>query len=285
MVHMHAQKQAVASIFAPLSSGRQALQSYLTLVQQPLAGRMRTAKLYMRFMSSSAFVRLSASACLLFAVACAEKAPTTDGVIAAVKGSAVIEHIEADGTKKTRTARPGEKIFATDAIVTAADGNVIFEVQGARMEIQHNTRFVYERASEDKQVYVQQGNLWTEVSKIEGHRRFTLRTPTTIAAVRGTKFFTFTDGNNTGTCHCEGRIAFKNLVSGKEEENDRDYIMYYREKKAVKVTVDELKKIGLPFGHNHSELEQGSIGKKNNLSPAQLKKMQDYVEKKFAALR
>ncbi|HNA79502.1 MAG TPA: iron dicitrate transport regulator FecR, partial [Turneriella sp.] len=119
----------------------------------------------------------------------------------------------------------------------------------------------------------------------EGHRRFALRTPTTIAAVRGTKFFTFTDGTNTGTCHCEGKIAFKNLVSGKEEENDRDYIMYYRDKKAVKVTVEELKKIGLPVGHNHSELDKGSIGKKNNLSPAQMKKMQDYVDKKFAALR
>lgn len=246
---------------------------------------MRTAKRYMQFMSSSAFLRLSASACLLFAVACAEKAPTTDGVIAAVKGSAVIEHIEADGTKKNRAARATEKVFATDAIVTAADSNVIFEVDGARMEIQSNTRFVYERSGNDKQVYVQNGNVWTEVSKIEGDRRFALRTPTTLAGVRGTKFFTFTDGTNTGTCHCEGKIAFKNLVSGKEEENDRDYIMYYREKKAVKVTVDELKKLGLPIGHNHSELDKGSIGKKNNLSPAQLKKMQDYVDKKFAALR
>lgn len=202
-----------------------------------------------------------------------------------VKGSAVIEHIEADGTKKTRAARAGEKVFATDAIVTADSSDVIFEVQGARMEIQQNTRFVYERSDADKQVYVQHGNVWTEVSKIEGHRRFALRTPTTIAAVRGTKFFTFTDGTNTGTCHCEGKIAFKNLVSGKEEENDRDYIMYYRDKKAVKVTVEELKKIGLPVGHNHSELDNGSIGKKNNLSPAQMKKMQDYVDKKFAALR
>lgn len=202
-----------------------------------------------------------------------------------VKGSAVIEHIEADGTKKTRAARAGEKVFATDAIVTADSSDVIFEVQGARMEIQQNTRFVYERSDADKQVYVQHGNVWTEVSKIEGHRRFALRTPTTIAAVRGTKFFTFTDGTNTGTCHCEGKIAFKNLVSGKEEENDRDYIMYYRDKKAVKVTVEELKKIGLPVGHNHSELDKGSIGKKNNLSPAQRKKRQDYAEKKLAALR
>ncbi len=197
----------------------------------------------------------------------------------------MIEHIEADGTKKTRAARANEKVFAGDAIVTAQDGNVIFDVQGARMEIQQNTRFVYERSAEDKQVYVQHGNVWTEVSKLTGSRRFALRTPTTIAAVRGTKFYTFTDGANTGTCHCEGKIAFRNLATGKEEENNRDYIMYYRDKKAVKVTVEELRKIGLPVGHNHSELDKGSIGKKNNLSPAQLKKMQDYVDKKFAALR
>jgi hypothetical protein len=246
---------------------------------------MYKSKPHFRFMSSAAFMRLSVLTLFLVAGACADKAPTTDGVIAAVKGSAVIEHIEADGTKKTRAARAGEKVFASDAIVTAQDSNVIFDVQGARMEIQQNTRFVYERAGDDKQVYVQHGNVWTEVSKVGGHRRFALRTPTTIAAVRGTKFFTFTDGTNTGTCHCEGKIAFKNLVSGKEEVNDRDYIMYYREKQAVKVTLEELKKLGLPVGHDHSELDNGSIGKKSNLSPAQLKKMQDYVDKKFAALR
>jgi hypothetical protein len=229
--------------------------------------------------------RGTAALLLLLSASCTEKTPTTDGVITAVRGSARIEHIDSDGTKKTREARAGEKIFAGDAIVTSQDGNVLFEIVGARMEIQRSTRFVYERATEDKQVYVQHGNIWSEVSKIEGNRRFALRTPTTIAAVRGTKFFTFTDGTNTGICHCEGKIASKNLVSGIEEENDRDYIMYYREKKAVKVTVEELRKIGLPVGHNHSELEQSPIGKKNNLTPAQMQKLQDYVEKKFAALR
>lgn len=236
-------------------------------------------------MSFSALLRLAVLALLPIAGACAERAPTTDGVIAAVRGSALIEHLEDDGTKKTRAARPGEKVFAGDAIVTAEKSNVIFEVQGARMEIQQNTRFVYERAGDDKQVYLQSGNAWTEVSKLESNRRFSLRTPTTLAGVRGTKFFTFTDGTNTGTCHCEGKIALKNLVSGKEEENDRDYIMYYRDKRAVKVTAEELKKLGLPAGHNHSELEKSPIGMKNNLTAAQLKKMHDYVEKKFAALR
>lgn len=213
------------------------------------------------------------------------KAEQTDGVVAFVKGSAIIEHTEPDGTKKSRPARQAEKVFAGDAIVTAETGNVLFEVNGGRMEIQHNTRFVYEKSGDDKQVYVQSGNVWTEVSKLEGRRRFALRTPTTIAAVRGTKFFTFTDGTNTGTCHCEGKIAFKNTATGKEEENDRDYLMYYRGAKAVKVTVEELKKIGLPVAHNHSELDKGSIGKKNNLTPAQLQKMQAYVDSKFAALR
>lgn len=218
-------------------------------------------------------------------LSCNEKEPVTDGIIALVKGSALIEHTEADGTKKTRPARTGEKVFAGDAIITADASDVIFEIQGARMEIQQNTRFVYERAGDDKQVYVQHGNVWTQVSKIEGNSKFALRTPTTLAGVRGTKFFTFTDGTNTGTCHCEGKISFRNLVSGKEEVNDRDYLMYYRGDKAVKVTMDELRKIGLNLGHNHSELDTGSIGKKNDMTPAQKQKMQAYVEKRFAALR
>lgn len=224
---------------------------------------------------------------IIFAAACGKEAPQTDGKITYVKGTATIEHIDADGSKKSRPAKTGDdgKVFPGDTIQTGEDGTVVFEVSGAQMEIQHNTRFVYEQGGDKKQVYLQHGNAWTSVSKLEGTRAFSLRTPTTVAGVRGTKFFTFTDGKNTGTCHCEGKIAFKNTVSNKEEVNDKDYLMYYRGNKAVKVLVDEIKKMGIPIGHNHSELDNSSIGKKNNLTPAQLQKMAELVEKKFAALK
>jgi hypothetical protein len=216
---------------------------------------------------------------------CRETSLPTDGVIGRVNGNALIEHIEADGSKKTRAARAGEKVQAGDTIITAEKSTVIFYVTGAKMEVQENSRFVYERTGDDKQVYLQSGNAWTMVEPLGGNRRFSLRTPNSVAAVRGTKFFTFTDGANTGTCHCEGKIAFKNNASGKEEVNDRDYIMYFRQDKAVKVFVEELKKIGLPIGHNHSALNDSELGKKVNLTPAQLQKMQAFVDKKFAALR
>ncbi|AFM12614.1 FecR family protein [Turneriella parva] len=216
---------------------------------------------------------------------CHDAALPTDGIIGRVNGSALIEHIEADGSKKTRAARTGEKIYAGDTIVTADQSTVIFHVTGAKIEVQQNTRFVYERTGDDKQVYLQSGNAWTMVEPLTGNRKFSLRTPNSVAAVRGTKFFTFTDGRNTGTCHCEGKIAFKNTTSGKEEVNDRDYIMYYREGKAVKVLIEDLKKLGLPLGHNHSSLSDSELGKKVNLTPAQMQKMQAFVDQKFAALR
>lgn len=219
------------------------------------------------------------------AISCSKAPAVTDGVIVFVKGSAIIEHIEADGSKKTRPARQGEKVFIGDAIMTAEASTVIFEVTGAQMEIQHSTRFVYERGGEDKQVYLQSGNAWTSVSKLSASGKFSLRTPTTVAGVRGTKFFTFTHGDTTGTCHCEGKIAYKNMTTGKEEINDQDYLMYYRGNKAVKVLVDDLKKAGLPVAHNHSEIDNGTIGKKNNLTPAQMQKMQQLVDQKFAALK
>ncbi len=218
-------------------------------------------------------------------IACSKAPEVTDGVIAFVKGSAIIEHIETDGSKKTRPARQGEKVFAGDAIVTAEASTVIFEVTGAKMEIQHSTRFIYERGGEDKQVYLQNGNAWTSVSKLGASGKFSLRTPTTVAGVRGTKFFTFTEGGTTGTCHCEGKIAYKNMATGKEEINDEDYLMYYRGDKAVKLLVADFKKAGLPVAHNHSEIDNGAIGKKNNLTPAQAQKMQQLVDQKFAALK
>lgn len=237
--------------------------------------------------SSGAMKVLIAIPLFLFAVACGKETAKTDGKVTYVKGTAVIEHIEADGSKKSRPAKPGDdgKVFPGDTIQTGEDGTVVFEVSGAQMEIQRNTRFVYERGGDDKQVYLQGGNAWTSVSKLEGARKFTLRTPATVAGVRGTKFFTFTDGKNTGTCHCEGKISFTNNATGKEEVNDRDYLMYYRGSKSVKVFTDDFKKMGIPLGHNHSELDNSSIGKKNNLTPAQLQKVADYVDKKFAALK
>lgn len=221
---------------------------------------------------------------LLFALACGKEPAVTDGVVTFVKGNALIEHIEADGSKKTKPARPGEKVFAGDAIITGDSTNLIFQVSGAQMEIQPNSRFVYERAGEDKQVYLQSGNAWTSVSKLGEKGKFTLRTPTTVAGVRGTKFFTFiVPGGTTGTCHCEGKISYKNTVSGKEEVNDGDYLMFYRDKKAVKVTLEDIHKLGIPANHNHSELDNGAMGKKNNMTPAQAAKMMALVEQRFAA--
>ncbi len=216
---------------------------------------------------------------------CNREPLTTDGLIGLVKGNALIEHIAADGSKKTRPARTNEQVFPGDTIVTGENSTVLFQVTGAAMEVQQNTRFVYERSGDDKQVYLQGGNAWTSVQPLEGNRKFTLRTPNTVAGVRGTKFFTFTDGNNTGTCHCEGKISFKNLATGKDEVNDRDYVMYYRGSKSVKVTAEELRKAGVPVAHNHSEIDNSAVGKKNNLTPAQMQTMQRYVDGRFAALK
>jgi len=228
---------------------------------------------------------LKALPLVFIAAFCGKETPQTDGSITYLKGTAVIEHIEADGSKKTIAAKTGEKVFVGDTVVTADASIAVFEVNGAQMEIQQNTRFVYSKGGTEKEVYLQGGNVWTSVSKLEANHKFTLRTPTTVAGVRGTKFFTFTDGKNTGACHCEGKVSTKNSTTGKEEVNDADYLMYYRGAKSIKVTVDEIKKLGIPAGHNHSDMDNSTIGKKNNLAPAQLAQLAAYVDKKFAAMK
>jgi hypothetical protein len=222
---------------------------------------------------------------LLSLFSCNKEKKQTDGLIAGSVGTAVIEHIQPDGSKQTRPARRDEKVFRGDAIVTGIDGNVLLEISGAQIEIQRNTRFVYEQDGSDKKVYLQNGNAWTSVSKQGAADKFTLRTPTTVAGVRGTKFFTFTDGLNTGICHCEGQVSTLNIKSGKEDVNTGDFLEFYRGERSIIVTTPELIKLGMPGGHAHSELEQSALGKKSQLTPAQYKKMQDYVEKKFLAAK
>ncbi|MBS0618718.1 MAG: FecR domain-containing protein [Spirochaetes bacterium] len=217
--------------------------------------------------------------------ACGRGSSQNDGVITLAKGLASIEHREADGTKKTREAKVGEKIAIGDTIVTSENGTLIFEINGAKMEIQHSTRFVYEKGGDNRVVYLERGRVWTQVDKLGDKGKFTLRTPVTIAGVRGTKFYTAANGETTGTCHCEGKIDFKNVASGKDEINNEDYLMFYRGSKAVKITPADFKSLGILTVHNHSEIDDSAIGKRNKLTAAQEAKVQSLVEKRFAAIK
>ena len=218
----------------------------------------------------------------VFVAFCDKNMPLTDGVITLVKGVASVEHVDASGSRKNISVKPGDKVYVGDTIVTGEDSAVLFEIKGAQMEIQANSRFQYESMGDEKKVFLQKGNAWTSVSKMPEHGRFTLRTPITVAGVRGTKFLTVTNGETTGTCHCEGKIAFKNNLSGKEEENDRDYLMFYRGKKSVKLLAADFKKMGLSTNHDHSSMEHSSLGKQSKMTPAQSAALQAYVDKKFA---
>ncbi|HRP69352.1 MAG TPA: FecR domain-containing protein [Turneriella sp.] len=204
-----------------------------------------------------------------------------EGSISLVKGNVFTEAKTGKHEKKSTPLHLGDKVHTGETIVTGEASVAILDLGAVQVEIQHNTKFTLEALESNAQVYLQEGSVWTHADKLQPMQKFALRTPNTIAAVRGTKFYTSTDGKTTGTCHCKGKIAFKNNISGYENINDSDYQLFYRDKKAVKVTPDDQRRWGITPTHNHSEIENSPLGKKNTLTAAEIAKIKSYIEKQF----
>lgn len=221
--------------------------------------------------------------CLLL-FAC-EKKQSTVATVSLVRGSALIEHNAPDGTKKTDNVSRTTKVVVGDTLVTGEDGQIVLSIEGTLLEIQHHSRFVFQEDGSHRTVYLQQGSLWTKVSALQPGQEFLVRTPVTVAAVRGTKFYTTTDDKTTGTCHCEGTISLTNLKTNQSTQNDSDYIQLFRGTKALKIEQKELAKLKLPHNHSHSELDQSPLGRKNTMTTKQTQTLAAYIETRFSEIK
>lgn len=177
----------------------------------------------------------------------------------------------------------GMEIKEDDTIVTGENAVVVTSFNGVQLEIQPNAVFsVRELTSSRNDFFVSVGNVWTKVDKVVKGRKVIVETPTTIAAVRGTKFYTFKMGDITGICHCEGTVDYTVKKSDYEEKHSKDYIVFTKEGKTVVLNPDELKRIGLE--HHHSVLPNSPLGRQIDTPKDALEEMMRLVEEKFKAL-
>ena len=231
---------------------------------------------------------------LLLAVACGkgqDQASKADvGLVSVLVGSAELEH---EGQK--RPLKKGDKFGPGDKIHTGAKAVVValFGNQ-AKVEIQENSVFEVTRYDKtNKDLKLAKGNLWLEVNKRSKGENFRLHSPTAIAGVRGTKFFTFQlkdprGGPITyGTCHCIGAVEISGVKGDKYKGvHKTDFVRMTRNGKTIVLTPEDTPFIERVPGHQHSVLDNSPLGKKIvQFTPEQLKKLGALMEKKFAEVK
>ncbi|EPG75394.1 sigma factor regulatory protein, FecR/PupR family [Leptospira fainei serovar Hurstbridge str. BUT 6] len=220
--------------------------------------------------------------CMSFlASACGKsKIGGTKGVINFLSGSVTIQ-------RGGQTIKPvvTQEIKAGD-ILTTGDKSVVMIVFGENssvLEIQSNSRFNFNDIDSEKVFFQEKGSSWISTDKLLKGEGVTLQTPTVTAGVRGTKFYTGIHEDMTFICHCEGKVESENKQSHSKKINDGDYLSVTKGAKTIYITPEELQKLNMPYGHNHSELENSPVGHQSTMSPEDVQKMIELVKKKLAS--
>lgn len=213
----------------------------------------------------------------VFAAACGRDG-NSGALVNKVYGQAQIEH-----AGKSVKLEAGAKVATGDIIRTGADGVVllVFRANQASAEIQPNSVFEMKEADGKTDLNLTQGNVWLQVNKLQNKHELTLHTPTTVAGVRGTKFFTAVFGDTVAVCHCQGDVEFS---AGKYKEmHHTDQVVFTRGSKTLVFQPREL-----PFAkyeHSHSALDDSPLGKKDTITPEVQKQMIAFLDKKFAEMK
>lgn len=210
-----------------------------------------------------------------------------DGIVLRVQGSATV-----DRGDESLAAAPNMQLLEGDIVKTGPDGLMLAKMIGGNidLELQKNAVFHVESIrGSDKALRLEQGNLWLRVNKMERNHSFQLRTPTTIAGVRGTKFYTFdfkdARGRNIhGACHCEGEVDYHVPDNEYHQVHKEDYTTFTRDGKTIVVYPDEIAAVVPGMAeHHHSHLADSHLGPaEEDLSPEQATALMALLEKKFA---
>lgn len=201
------------------------------------------------------------------------------GLVKFVKGEA---QLESNGKKQP--LKVGD-VFNENDVISTGPGAAAVAVLGnsAEVEIQENAMFrIAEFNPQKKTLILDQGNLWLRVNKRGKHEDIILNSPTAVASIRGTKFFTFKIGDIHGTCVCQGKVALDIKGQAYHKAHDQDYLIVTRAGKTAVISSDELKFMGEPGkGHHHSVLDNSPLGKKPVLTEAQQKMFMETLLKKL----
>ncbi len=198
-----------------------------------------------------------AAAC--FAGGCGRHA-SSDGEVRMVVGEAWI----LSGREK-RAAKVGDLLRQGDTVETGAASVVVAEISGgsAQVEIQEKALFRLESVTgDDKVVAIEKGNLWFLVKKVGKNGSYRLKTPTAIAAIRGTKMYRFALNGYDGMCHCEGVVEYTSGGSY-DKMHSRDHMAFTGDGKTILLSPEDISfmiKAGTP--HRHSAIDNSPLGGK-----------------------
>lgn len=223
-------------------------------------------------------------ALVLVMIGCKSKSEQVDAqaVVTLVRGSVSVRGAGQDKD----SLRVGDGILSGQTITTGQNSTLILnlgEGQGD-IELQSNSRFRLQKKQGVFELFLEQGSVWTKAGKLKKNEGIRLATEISVAAVRGTKFFTLIKGEMIATCHCQGQIEYQNSQSQQKYVNEEDYFLVQQGKKTIMLTAKDLQAINLPYEHNHSELADSKLGPKFNMTVEQQEKFFGLIREKLAEI-
>ncbi|TGK38446.1 iron dicitrate transport regulator FecR [Leptospira gomenensis] len=201
-----------------------------------------------------------------------------NGVLTFVNGDVIVQR----GDQKIK-ASVSQEVQNGDVLITGAKSAaaIVFGENASVIEIQSESQFRFQEDGKGKNFFQEKGSSWILTNKLNKDETLTLRTPTTTAGVRGTKFFTALREGMTFTCFCQGQVELENTVDHSKKVNDSDYLAVTKGDKTIYVTSADLHKENLKYLHDHSEIENSPVGGQNRMSPDDFQKLFKIVKNKF----
>lgn len=220
--------------------------------------------------------------CLVTLITCTKTdAPVCpSGMVTFNSGTASVER---DG--KQIELKNGLEIKEGDVVRTGSDSVVVVSFGDiANAEIQSGSAFSINDLNKQGVLELSRGNVWFQVKKkLARLNSFILKTPTSLAAVRGTKMYAYQSGDIFITCHCEGDVEFMSRDGKYKKTHHRDFLTFSSKNGTIALLPDELRALGMKeFRHDHSEIDGSPLGNKKVSIPADmLKKIMALAEKKM----
>ncbi|MBC8213165.1 MAG: FecR domain-containing protein [Candidatus Marinimicrobia bacterium] len=143
-----------------------------------------------------------------------------DQVAIVTKSSGKVEYKKYSEQKLTQGLQIGSSLFIDDEIQTGSDGYLIFVYldDKSMVKVQNDTKLVVKGNSDSnsiiKQINIKNGQMKLNIPK-QKKGQFTIVSPTSVASVKGTKFWVDIDEiDGDQFFGLEGIVEIRNLISG-----------------------------------------------------------------------
>jgi len=204
----------------------------------------------------SAFIFLYLISSLMILSSCKEKQPQkiSKGVVVLKVGDVKLHR-----DKTEIIPRVKQDVFPGDIITTAKNSYIVFQLNNLGVfRIYQNTKIALSSKVMQNSIQgmdLSTGSVFSKLMKLKKKQEFSINTPTSVAAVRGTEFMVSNENNNPKTFVSKGKVELKVVVSDKNKK-----------KKEIKTLLDAG--------------EMGYVSTKNKINTRPLKKVEKLILKK-----